>query len=410
MVGGADVSPLWVVVKSVDREALSKYGTVIQHLMESTPGAKDVTSSLEEKGSEISVEIDKEKMADLGVSLGTVGAVMRTAFSGNTDAKLTSGPFEYDINVVLDELDRRSLADVASIAVPSATGQLVKLSQFAHLSYGTGWTKLERYDRVPSVSIEGQVLGRSSGDVADEIKAKIEALSLPPGVSVAYEGDMKYRADAMGSLGFALLTSIFLVYMIMVALYESYLYPLVVLFSIPLATVGAILALALTNTNLSIFSMLGMIMLVGLVSKNAILVVDFTNHLKRAGHPTAEALLGATRLRLRPVLMTTASMVVGLLPLALASGAAAEWKNGIAWVLIGGLTSSMFLTLIIVPVVYLIADRAKERLGRLLSVAAGPERTPPGRADGAGAPVEGVSRGRSKAQLIWGASGNLQAA
>jgi len=148
----------------------------------------------------------------------------------------------------------------------------------------------------------------------------------------------------------------------MVALYESYLYPFVVLFSIPLAIIGAIIALALAKANLSLFSFMGMIMLVGLVAKNAILVVDFTNHLKKNGYRTTRALLMATKIRLRPVLMTTMSMIIGLLPIALASGAASEWKNGIAWVLIGGLTSSMLLTLVIVPIVYSLLEKAKNKV------------------------------------------------
>jgi len=195
--------------------------------------------------------------------------------------------------------------------------------------------------------------------VGDDIKQQIAAITLPSQVSIYYAGDMEMQDDAFGSLGFAILTAIFLVYLIMVALYESYLYPFVVLFSIPLAVIGAILALALTKANLSIFSMMGMIMLIGLVAKNAILVVDFTNHLKKQGYGTTRALLMATRTRLRPVLMTTLSMIIGLLPIALASGAASEWKNGIAWVLIGGLTSSMLLTLVVVPVVYSIMENIK---------------------------------------------------
>jgi hydrophobic/amphiphilic exporter-1 (mainly G- bacteria), HAE1 family len=195
--------------------------------------------------------------------------------------------------------------------------------------------------------------------VGDDIKKQISGMSFPSNVSISYDSDMKFQDDAFGSLGFALITAIFLVYLIMVALYESYLYPFVVLFSTPLAIIGAILALALTKDNLSIFSIMGMIMLVGLVAKNAILVVDFTNHLKKTGYRTTHALLKATQIRLRPVLMTTMSMIIGLMPIALASGAASEWKNGIAWVLIGGLTSSMLLTLVIVPVVYSLMEKAK---------------------------------------------------
>jgi hydrophobe/amphiphile efflux-1 (HAE1) family protein len=360
MMGGTDDSPIQVVVKSADPDSLYKYASLIKKLIEKTPGANDVNSSLEDVSNEIAVEIDKDKMADLGLLLSQVGVVMSTAFSGNTDAKFKDGSFEYDINVIYDEYYRRNLSDVSDLMFINSAGQQIKLSQFANITYGKGSSKLERYDRISSITIESQVLGRASGDVGDDIKKQISSMSFPSNVSISYDSDMKFQDDAFGSLGFALITAIFLVYLIMVALYESYLYPFVVLFSIPLAIIGAILALALTKDNLSLFSIMGMIMLVGLVAKNAILVVDFTNHLRKTGYSTTHALLKATQIRLRPVLMTTMSMIIGLMPIALASGAASEWKNGIAWVLIGGLTSSMLLTLVIVPVVYSLAEQAKK--------------------------------------------------
>jgi multidrug efflux pump subunit AcrB len=349
-------------VKSSNPDSLYKYASVIERLIEKTPGANDVNSSIEDVNNEIAVEIDKEKMADLGLTLSSVGVVMSTAFSGNTDAKFKDGSYEYDINVIYDQFNRRNLSDVSNLIFINSSGQQVKLSQFANIGYGKGSSKLERYDRIASITVESQVLGRASGDVGDDIKRQIAAMHFPPDVSISYDSDMKFQDDAFGSLGFALLTAIFLVYLIMVALYESYLYPFVVLFSIPLAIIGAILALALTKDNLSLFSIMGMIMLVGLVAKNAILVVDFTNHLKKTGYRTTHALLKATKIRLRPVLMTTMSMIIGLMPIALASGAALEWKNGIAWVLIGGLTSSMLLTLVVVPVVYSLAENAKNKV------------------------------------------------
>jgi hydrophobic/amphiphilic exporter-1 (mainly G- bacteria), HAE1 family len=360
--GGTDDAPLQIIVKSDDPDSLQKYSALIKQLVEKTPGAKEVKSSLESVGNEISVKIDKEKMAKLGLGLTTVGPVMQTAFSGNTDVKYKDGAYEYDVDVVYDAFDRKSIADVENLSFINNSHQQVLLKQFAAIDHATGSSRLERYDRTSSISIEGLAFGRASGDVGDDIKAQIADLKLPAAVSIAYDSDMKYQADAFGSLGFALIASVFLVYMIMVALYESYLYPFVVLFSIPLAIIGAILALALVRANLSLFSLMGMVMLVGLVAKNAILVVDFTNHLRRNGYRTSRALLMATRLRLRPVLMTTLSMIVGLMPIALASGAGSEWKNGLAWVLIGGLTSSMLLTLVVVPVVYLIADTLKTRL------------------------------------------------
>ncbi len=364
--GGTDDAPLQVMVKSDDPELLEKYAVIVKKTIEGIRGTNDVKSSLESTGSELIINIDKEKMADLGLSLSMVGPVLQTAFSGNTSAKFKDGAYEYDINTIYDAFNRQSVSDVADLIFINPAGRQIKLKQFAQISYGTGSVRLERYDRVSAVSIEGQVFGRAAGDVGDEIKEKIAGITFPPQVSISYEGDMKYQAEAFGSLGFALLASIFLVYMIMVALYESYLYPFIVLFSIPLSIIGAILALALTKANLSLFSLMGMVMLVGLVTKNAILVVDFTNHLKKSGYGTARALLTATRMRLRPVLMTTMSMIIGLLPIALAAGPASEWKNGLAWVLIGGLTSSMLLTLIVVPVVYLMAETTKTGLRNVL--------------------------------------------
>jgi HAE1 family hydrophobic/amphiphilic exporter-1 len=179
------------------------------------------------------------------------------------------------------------------------------------------------------------------------------------GTSLEYVGDEKSRSDSFGQLGVALIASIIFVYLIMVALYDSFVYPFVVLFSIPLALIGALFALALTGNALSIFSMLGIIMMVGLVAKNAILLVDRTNDNKEQGLETAEALVEAVQMRIRPIFMTTLAMVFGMLPIALARGAGSEWKNGLAWALIGGLTSSMFLTLVIVPIVYTWVDRLK---------------------------------------------------
>ncbi|VBB48251.1 Multidrug transporter MdtC [uncultured Paludibacter sp.] len=362
LIGGTDDSPLQVLVKSTNPDSLMRYAVIIKDIMETTPGAMDVTSSLDELNTEINVEIDKDKMSDLGLSLATVGPVMATAFSGNNDAKYKDGNNEYDITVKYDAFNRKSMEDVKNLTFLNTMGAQVKLSQFANISFDNGSSKLERHNRVPSISIMGQTFGRPDGDVGNEIKEKINKLNLPSNVSIAYDSNMKMQDDAFGSLGLALITAIFFVYLVMVALYNSFVYPFVVLFSIPLAIVGAILALALTNDNLSIFNILGLIMLVGLVAKNAILVVDFTNHLKEKGYNTIHALLTATRTRLRPVLMTTIAMIIGLLPIGLATGAGSEWKNGIAWVLIGGLTSSMFLTLVIVPIVYYIFDLIKIKL------------------------------------------------
>ena len=206
-------------------------------------------------------------------------------------------------------------------------------------------------------------MGRPSGTVTQEFADKLAKMGKPTGISYVFGGDAENQGDSFGTLGAALLISIVLVYLIMVALYDNYIYPFVVLFSIPLAIIGALLALALTNNTLNIFTILGIIMLIGLVAKNAIILVDFTNQMKEQGQSTYQALIHANNARLRPILMTTIAMVIGMLPIALATGGVGAIKNGLAWAIIGGLISSMFLTLIVVPVVYMVVDKGMAKLG-----------------------------------------------
>jgi HAE1 family hydrophobic/amphiphilic exporter-1 len=205
-------------------------------------------------------------------------------------------------------------------------------------------------------------LGTAPGTVATAIEDYLKKAPLDPNVRLTWGGEIKRQKESFGALGTAMGIGVILVYLIMVALYDNFVYPFVVLFSILVSLVGAILALALTSSNMGIFTMLGMLMLLGLVAKNAILIVDFTNHLKEKGMATYTALLEAVRERMRPILMTTIAMVIGMVPIATATGSGAEWKNGLAWVLIGGLTSSMFLTIIVVPMMYYVVDRIQAKI------------------------------------------------
>jgi HAE1 family hydrophobic/amphiphilic exporter-1 len=244
----------------------------------------------------------------------------------------------------------------------NSDGQTFLLSQFADVQEGMGESMLQRSDRLNSITVNTNVVGRPVGTVANDIKANTAAIALPQGISIEYQGEVKNQGDAFASLGLALIIAILLVYLIMVALYDSIVYPFVVLFSIPVALIGALLALALAMETLNVFSIIGIIMLLGLVAKNAILIVDFANQLKGEGHAVKSALIEAGKERLRPILMTTLAMILGMLPIALATGAGSEIKKGMAWVIIGGLTSSMILTLFVVPAMYLIIERLKDRL------------------------------------------------
>lgn len=212
------------------------------------------------------------------------------------------------------------------------------------------------------VILESQAIGRPVGDVGKDILRLLDKTELPEGIEFLPEADLKFQEDAFGTLGIAILIAIALVYLVLVALYESYLHPFVVLFSIPLSIIGALLALALTQEAISIFSILGMIILIGLVTKNAILVVDFINTLRKGGMRMTRAIVTGVKLRIRPIMMTAISTVIGMLPIALSNAAGSEWKNGLGWVLIGGMTSSMLFSLVVVPVAYLVFENFKHRL------------------------------------------------
>jgi HAE1 family hydrophobic/amphiphilic exporter-1 len=223
---------------------------------------------------------------------------------------------------------------------------------------------LERKNRISNTTIRCYVLGTASGNVSAAIEKYLEKEPLDKNIRMLWGGEIKRQKESMGALGTAMGIGLILVYLIMVALYDNFVYPFVVLFSSFVSLVGAILALNLSSSTMGIFTMLGMLMLLGLVAKNAILIVDFTNHLKTEGKSTYTALLEAVRERMRPILMTTIAMIIGMIPIATGTGSGAEWKNGLAWVLIGGLTSSMFLTIIVVPMMYYTVDRIKARFGK----------------------------------------------
>jgi HAE1 family hydrophobic/amphiphilic exporter-1 len=362
--GGANQAPIQIAVKGVDLKAVRSVAEQYQKLVTTVPGTQFVQLSVKDQKPQVEVKLNRERMTLLGLNAGQVGAALQNAFSGNDQSKFKQQGNEYDILIGLDRYDRSNINDVRSLPFTNANGQTFVLSQFAEVIDGLGESVLQRTDRLNSITVNSNVAGRPTGTVATDIKAKLAQVKIPEGVSIEYLGDVKNQGDAFASLGLALIVAILLVYLIMVALYESAIYPFVVLFSIPVALVGALLALALAMETLNIFSIIGVIMLLGLVSKNAILIVDFTNQLKDEGRPVEEALIEAGKERLRPILMTTLAMILGMLPIAVATGAGSEIKNGMAWVIIGGLTSSMILTLFVVPSMYLIIEKLKNRFSK----------------------------------------------
>ncbi len=355
--GSAGDMPIQIIVSSPEYEEAKSYADTLLSVVRQTQGTIEPELSTGEGSPQLSVEIDRAELSNLGLDLQIVGGTLAVSFNGNTDAKYREGGDEYDIRIQLDEFDRRRREDILESVFLNKKGQLLKLRQFAEVVPTLGPALLQRQDRLPAVTVQSQVLGRPAGTIGAELRQWIDDNPPPSGVRIDYSGDLGRQAESFESLIIAFGASILFVYLIMVALYDSYIDPFVVLFSIPVAVVGALLALALVGESLNVFSIVGIIMLNGLVAKNAILLVDFANQGKQEGLSTREALIRAGRIRLRPILMTAISLIVGMIPIALASGAAAEWKNGLAWVIIGGLSTSTLLTLVLVPVVYMVADR-----------------------------------------------------
>lgn len=359
---GSAQTPIQIAVKGVEMDSLWKAARIVKRITEGTPGTDYVQFSTRSPKPEVKVRLDQDRMGTLGFTSNDIGIAVQTAFRGNDRFKFKEAGEEYPINVRLDQADRQDVQSVRGLMVTNARGATVRLDQLADVYETLGNSVLQRTDRLNSITINSAAVGRPSGTIVAEIQKAMAREQLPPGIIIDYLGDAKNQGEAFGSLGLALVLGILLVYLIMVALYENALYPFVVLFSIPVALVGAFLALALSMQPLSIFAIVGLIMLLGLVSKNGILIVDFANHLRREGMGLIESLVEAGRERLRPILMTTVAMIFGMLPIALASGDGAEVKNGMAWVIIGGLTSSLILTLFIVPAMYYIMTRLMEKV------------------------------------------------
>ena len=361
LTGTAAKAAVEYVITGSDPDSVMIYADKALRVMRSIPGTMQQELSVESGTPEINVSVDRDKMSALGLTLDNVGLTMQMTYQGNNVLKYTESNYEYDINIRADKAYRQQVEDIENLSFINSRGEVIRLSQFADISLGTGPSRLERYNRNSSVTIRSQVLGVSAGKVSQEFKAGLAEMKLPGGVKLEVTGDMKSMGESMSVLTGALLLSLILVYLAMVVLYNNWTDPFVVMLSIPLSVIGAVLALALTNTPLSIYGMLGLVMLIGLVAKNAILLVDFANDAIKSGKPMDEALSQAVSIRTRPILMTSLSVIIGMLPVALTTGAGAELRNGLAWVIIGGMAVSTFLTLVVVPVMYKIMHPERKR-------------------------------------------------
>ncbi len=352
LTGTASKAAVEYIISGNNTDSVMLFAGKALEALGSIPGVMQQELSVENATPEITVTVNRDKMSELGLSLDNVGMIMQMSFQGNDQLKYTRGDYEYDINIRADRIYRGHPENVSGLVFLNNRGENIRLSQFAGVSLGTGPNRLERFDRNSSVTLRSQAFGVPAGAISKQFMAKIDNMYKPKGMRIEATGDMKKMSDSMSVLTTALIMSLLLIYLSLVLLYNNWTDPFVIMFSIPFSIVGAILALALTNTAMSIYAMLGLVMLVGLVAKNAILLVDFANDARREGKSIDEALIQAVRIRTRPILMTALSTTIGMLPIALSGGSGAELRNGMAWVIIGGMIMSTLLTLVVVPVVY----------------------------------------------------------
>ncbi|MDR7481557.1 MAG: efflux RND transporter permease subunit [Armatimonadota bacterium] len=364
-VGGGQ-APIQVEVVGPDGAQLARLAASVEQIVRATPGTINVDNTLAPGKGELQVVLDRERAARLGLSAASVGSAIRTAVEGSAVTRYRVGGDEFDITVRARPEDRGAATRLGELAVGVAPdGTPVRLRDVATVREARGPASVMRKNRVRMALITADLAGRPLGAVVNDIAQQTRTLTLPPGFAVNFAGEAQFQAESFRDLLVSLALAIVFVYMVMAAQFESLVHPFIIMFTLPLAAVGVFPLLAATGVNVSIMSLLGIIMLTGIVVNNAIILVDYTNQLRARGLPRREALLEAGATRLRPILMTSFTTILGGLPVALGLGTSgAEWRRPLGMAVLGGLMTSTFLTLFVIPAVYAIADDLAGRLRR----------------------------------------------
>lgn len=329
--------------------------------MRQDPHAVDVSINYEAGKSEATIEVNRDKAVDLGVNSAAAADAIRTLFNGVVVSKYDAGKDRYDVKVSMKDDQRRDLDSLDGIYVTGTNNQMVPLSQVTSKVLKSSSSALHRYDRTEVIELSANVSGMPTGDFIKDYQKKLQSeMNIPKGVNVALGGVNQTMQEGFSSLVIALVMGILFIYLVMAAQFESFIDPISIMFALPMAMIGAILGLYITGSELSIVSLIGIIMLMGLVAKNAILLIDFALQRRKAGIERNEALVEAGTIRLRPILMTTLAMIFGMIPLAVAKGTGTEMRAPMAYAVIGGLITSTLLTLFVVPVIYALLDDVKK--------------------------------------------------
>lgn len=356
-------SPIQVRIKGDDLAVLRDLSLQAAEILRKVPGAVHVESALEEGKPEWRLVVDRQRAAAYGLSPAVVSQTVRAAFQGQVATKYRTGSEEVDVRVQLDKGGKVGREDIANLLVASPLGFQVPVKAVARLEEATGPSSIERHNQIRTVAVQGGVQGRPLGEVVRDAQRALSELKLPPGYEIEFGGEAEQMSEAFSSLGVSFVLAVILVYLVMAAQFESFFQPFVIMFTLPLAAIGVVWFLLLSGYSFGVTAFIGVIMLAGIVVNNAIVLITYVNILRGRGLSREEAILQAGPARLRPILMTALTTVLGLLPLALGLGEGGEMDAPLGAVVIGGLLVSTILTLVVIPVVYTVFEDLGRRWG-----------------------------------------------
>jgi HAE1 family hydrophobic/amphiphilic exporter-1 len=365
VLGGRDTfAPIRAMLLGPDIRTLVQYGKEFNRELLKEPSITDVKVNLNLNNPELQVNIDRQLASDLGVRVADIAGAVRLLMSGEDQiSTFKEGSEQYPVMMRLLTAQRDNPEVLGRLLVPSATRGLIRLDSIAKLEHGLGPSRIDRFARQFGIGIYGNVANTSSlNEAAAAAQRVFKGIDLPPGYSVKFSGQVKVLEETTSNMLMAIgLASIFM-YMVLAAQFESLVHPFIILTTLPLSIPFALLSLMATGRSLNLFSALGVLLLLGIVKKNGILQIDYMNHLRDTGMPLREAIIEANRVRLRPILMTTFSIIAGLLPTAFGTGAGASQRSAIAVTIIGGQTLCLLLTLLLVPIGYDIAEKLRHAM------------------------------------------------
>jgi hydrophobe/amphiphile efflux-1 (HAE1) family protein len=366
--GAQTEAPIMIDVRGSSYDDIAPAANEVAQILRTTPGVQDVQVKYTPGKPELRVEVDRNRAADQGIAVAQVAMSLRTAMEGEEATRLRQGKDEIPVRVRLASNDRANGSDLERLTIWSPKGS-VQLRDIARLSRAEGPQVIEREDRSRQIQIWAAPRGRALGDIVDDVRPRIDKLKLPAGTTYAFDGQIRMMKENNEAIGLALMLAVVFIYIVLASQFESFIHPLTIMLTLPLALVGAILALFLTNNTMAMGTMIGIILLMGLVTKNAILLIDRALvRVRDHGEKPLQAILEAGPERLRPILMTSAAMVLGMLPTAMSNGDGSEFRAPMSIAVIGGVVSSTLLSLVVVPVFYLAIEGLKAQLGMKAAV------------------------------------------